>query len=316
MQLKKVVILGGGTGLSNIVKGLKNLPIKLTAIVAVSDNGSSTGRLRKEFLIPAVGDARKVVSNLSTLPDDISQLMETRISSSSALGGHAIGNLLLACLIQKSHSLKLSIEKLSKLLMLKHKVLPLSEDSLTLCGKTTNGQIIEGEEQITQANQEFEKIFYKNEPYICPEVISVIKDADLILLSAGSLLTSLLPNLICKDVQDAISASAAKIMYICNAFTEQGETDKFSVCDHLSYIEKYLNGRKIDVVVANCGNCSDNFLEKYKKENKHLVRLDYEKIYSSGHLLIESDLLDDEDGTLKHNSLKLGSIIFSYLMQN
>lgn len=316
MQLKKVVILGGGTGLSNIVKGLKNLPINLTAIVSVSDNGSSTGKLRKEFCVPAVGDIRKVISNLSTLSEDVSMLMETRISSNSALNGHAIGNLLLACLIKETHSLKKSTDKLSKLLKLKHKVLPLSEDCLTLCGKTINGQIIEGEEQITSANQEFEKIFYKTEPKICPEVISEILNADLIVLSAGSLLTSLLPNLISTDIQNAILNSGAKIMYVCNAFTEKGETDKFSANDHITYIEKYLGGSKIDVVVANNGKCDDFLLDKYKEENKHLVQIDHENIFKSGKLLIESDLLALEDGTLKHNSLKLSSIIFSYLMQN
>ncbi len=316
MQPKKVVILGGGTGLSVIVKGLKHLPIELSAIVSVSDNGSSTGKLRKEFLIPAVGDIRKVISNLSSLPDDISMLMETRISSNSELNGHAIGNLLLACLITETHSFEHSIEKLSKLLKVKHKVLPLSEDNLTLCGKTINGQIIEGEEQIRNSNQEFEKIFYNKEPNICPKAIDSIINADLILLSAGSLLTSLLPNLICKDITNAITKSSAKIMYVCNAFTEQGETDKFSVCDHVEYIEKYLGSKKIDVVVANHGTYDNAILKKYLKENKHPVSIDYENFFKYHCTLVESNLLIEEDGTLKHDSLKLSSIIFSYLMQN
>ena len=316
MQLKKVVILGGGTGLSCIVKGLKNLPIEHTAIVSVADNGSSTGKLRNEFSIPAIGDIRKVVSNLSSLPEDICSSMEHRLASKSALDGHAIGNLLLTCFLRETKSLKASINKLSKLLQVKHTVLPLSEDNLTLCGQTKSGQIIEGEEQISSANQEFEKIFYKNEPNICKEAISSIKNADLILLSAGSLLTSLLPNLICKDIITAISESKAKIMYICNTFTEHGETDGFSVCDHLLYIQKYLGSNKIDIVVANSEIASEKFIEKYKEENKFLVKVDYENIFSHGYSLIESDLLAEEDGTLKHNSLKLSAIIFSYLMQN
>lgn len=316
MQLKKVVIIGGGTGLSCIVKGLKNLPIELTAIVSVADNGSSTGKLRNEFSIPAIGDIRKVVSNLSSLPEDICSSMEHRLASKSALDGHAIGNLLLTCFLRETKSLKASINKLSRLLQVKHTVLPLSEDNLTLCGQTKSGQIIEGEEQISSANQEFEKIFYKNEPNICNEAISSIKNADLILLSAGSLLTSLLPNLICKDIITAISESKAKIMYICNTFTEHGETDGFSVCDHLLYIQKYLGSNKIDIVVANSEIASEKFIEKYKEENKFLVKVDYENIFSHGYSLIESDLLAEEDGTLKHNSLKLSAIIFSYLMQN
>ena len=316
MNFKKIVVLGGGTGLSNIVKGLKDLPIDLTAIVTVSDNGSSTGRLRREFSIPAIGDIRKVISNLSTLPEDINGSMEYRLSSKSDLNGHAIGNLLLTCLLKESNSLKTSINKLSKLLQVKHKVLPLSEDNLTLCGKSVNGQIIEGEEEITNACEKYEKIFYKEEPQICPEVISAIKDCDLIILSAGSLLTSLIPNLISKSITQAIDDANAKILYICNAFTQHGETDNFSVCDHINYINNYLDKKKIDAVVANNAQIINDYIEKYKEENKYLVTIDHENIFKTNCLLIEQPLLIDENGSLKHDSIKLGSIIFSYLMQN
>lgn len=316
MQPKKVVVLGGGTGLSNIVKDLKNLPINLTAVVSVSDNGASTGKLRREFLIPAVGDIRKVLTNLSSLPKSTCDLMELRLVSKSDLDGHAIGNLLLVCLIEKHKSLKKSIEKLSKLLKVKHKVLPLSEDYLTLCGKTKDGQTIVGEEEITNANQEFETIFYNTKPNICPEVISEIKNADLIILSAGSLLTSLLPNIICHEVSEAIRSSRAKTMYVCNAFTEQGETNNFTVFDHVKYIEKYIGQNTIDIIVANNGSHEPKYINKYKtEENKELVKVDYDNIYKNGYTLIDCPLLTVENGTLKHDSLKLSSIIFSILLQ-
>ena len=316
MQPKKVVVLGGGTGLSNIVKDLKNLPISLTAVVSVSDNGSSTGKLRREFLIPAVGDIRKVLTNLSTLPADTKDLMECRLVSKSELDGHAVGNLLLVCLIEKYKSLKKSIDILSKLLKVQHKVLPLSEDYLTLCGKTKSGQIVKGEEEITKANQEFENIFYNTKPNICPEAIKAIKNADLIVLSAGSLLTSLLPNIICKEVSDAIRLSKAKTMYVCNAFTEPGETDNFSVCDHVDYISKYLGKNTIDIIVANNACKFSKLIKKYSvEENKQLVKVDYDRIYKSGYTLIDCPLLTLDNGTLKHDSLKLSSIIFSILLQ-
>ncbi|MBE5758011.1 MAG: YvcK family protein [Clostridiales bacterium] len=316
MQKKNVVILGGGTGLSNIVKGLKSLPIKITAVVTVSDNGSSTGKLRKEFSIPAVGDIRKVLTHLSTLPKDIQNFMEYRLKSKSDLNGHAIGNLLLTCLLEETKSLKKSIKEISKLLHVKHTVLPLSEDYLTLCGKATDGEIIEGEEEITKADKKYERIFYKEEPHICPEILTAIENADLIILSAGSLLTSLLPNITCKDISTAINNSKAKVMYICNAFTQPGESDGYTVNDHVNVINSYFSSPAVDVVVANKGSYDSQYIEKYRnEEQKELVKIDHENINKSGYQLIEADLLTDEDGTLKHDSLKLSAIVFSYLMQ-
>ena len=313
---KKVVILGGGTGLSNIVNGLKSLPIKITAVVTVSDNGSSTGKLRKEFSIPAVGDIRKVLTNLSTLPSDIKTFMEYRLSSKSDLNGHAIGNLLFTCLLEENKSLKKSIKEISKLLHVKHTVLPLSEDYLTLCGITANGEVIEGEEEITKANKKYERIFYKEEPHVLPEIITAIDDADLIILSAGSLLTSLLPNITCKEISSAIVNSKAKVMYICNAFTQPGESDGYTVSDHVNVINTYLENGGVDIVVANKGSKDSKYLEKYRnEEQKELVKIDKENISKAGCVLIEADLLTDEDGTLKHDGLKISAIIFSYLMQ-
>ena len=136
MERKKIVLLGGGTGTSAVLRGLKYFPVDITAIITVSDNGRSTGRLRKEFSTPAVGDIRKVLSNLSTLPDDIKDIMEYRMSTYSDLNGHSMGNLLLTSLYQKTGSLKTSIEYFSELLRVEHTVLPLSEDCLTLMGET------------------------------------------------------------------------------------------------------------------------------------------------------------------------------------
>lgn len=220
MIRKKVVLLGGGTGTSFVVRGLKYFPIDLTCVITVSDDGASTGRLRKEFSTPAVGDIRKVLSNLSTLPDEIKNVMEYRLSTYSELNGHALGNLFLTSLIKETGSLKTSIEYLSKLLDVKQKVLPLSEDYLTLVGETTDGKIIEGEEEITKARKKYKKFFYKEEPNVLPEVIKAIKEADLIILSIGSLYTSVLPNIICKEVADTIKNANGKKMYICNAMTQ------------------------------------------------------------------------------------------------
>ena len=163
---------------------------------------------------------RKVLSNLSTLPDEVRDVMEYRLSTYSDLNGHAIGNLLLTSLLRETGSLKTSIEYLSKILRVEHRVLPVSEDCLTLMGETVDGKIIEGEEEITKANAKYERFFYKEEPHILPEVLEAVDEADLIILSMGSLYTSILPHLICPDVANAIKQANAKVIYVCNAMTQ------------------------------------------------------------------------------------------------
>lgn len=315
---KKVVVLGGGTGISYLLRGLKDFPVDITAIITVSDNGSSTGKLRREFNTPAVGDIRKVITNLSGIDDPIKKMMEYRFTTSSDLNGHAVGNLILTSMLEITGSLKESIACLSKLLDVKHKVLPISEDSnLTLMGIEEDGTITEGEEQITKAHRKFERICYKEEPKVLKEVTAAIKDADLIIFSMGSLYTSILPNIICSDVKDALNNSKAPIMYLCNAVTQPGETDNFTVGAHVELLNKYLDSRQIDVVIASNTKIAKEIAKKYEtEEQKDPVEIDYEKLEKLNVELIESDLIVVEDNTLRHNSLKLSSLIFSYLMRD
>ena len=316
MIRKKVVVLGGGTGTSTLLSGLKRMPIDITAVISVSDNGSSTGKLREEFLIPAVGDIRKVLTNLSPLPDEVKAVMEERLKTTSALNGHAIGNLALTAYLKKTKSLEKSIRLMSKLLGVKQTVLPLSEDLLTLVGETVDGEFIEGEEQIDEANKKYKRIFYKEEPHITPSVLTKIKQADLVVLSMGSLYTSLIPNLICKDIVDAIKESNAKVLYICNLFTQVGVTDHFTVSDHINAIENYIGKDGVNCVIVNDEKISEEFLKKYKdEENKEFVRTDEEVLKDMNCEIIKSNLITTEDGTVKHNTLKLSSIIFSYLFR-
>ena len=314
---KKVVVFGGGTGISYLLKGLKDFPIDITAVITVSDNGRSTGKLRKEFHTPAVGDIRKVITNLSQIDEPIKDMMSYRFNTSSDLDGHAVGNLILTAMLDITGSLKDSIAHLSKLLDVKHTVLPISEDSnLTLMGLDIDGNIIEGEEQITKSQRKFERIFYKNEPTVLPEVIKAIKNADLIIFSMGSLYTSILPNIICKQVKEALNETKAPIMYLCNIVTQPGETDNFTVGDHVELLNKYLETNKLDVVIANNKKVSEEFAKKYEsEEQKDPVIIDKEKLKSIGVELIDDDLLTIDDNTLKHDSLKLSSLIFSYLMR-
>ena len=314
---KKVVVLGGGTGISYLLKGLKDFPVDITAVITVSDNGRSTGKLREEFHTPAVGDIRKVITNLSQIDQPIKDMMSYRFKTSSDLDGHAVGNLILTAMLDITGSLKDSIAQLSKLLDVRHKVLPISEDcDLTLMGLDKEGNIIEGEEQITAAHSQFEKIFYKKEPKVLQEVLNALKEADLIIFSMGSLYTSVLPNIICKEVEDVLNETKAPIMYTCNIVTQPGETDNFTVGDHVKLLNRYLDKKKVDVVIANNAKIEEEIAKRYEsQEQKDPVLIDYEELEKIGVELIEDNLLTIDDNTLKHDSLKLSSLIFSYLMR-
>ena len=314
---KKIVVFGGGTGISYLLRGLKDFPVDITAVIAVSDNGRSTGKLRKEFHTPAVGDIRKVITNLSQIDEPIKDMMSYRFKTSSDLDGHAVGNLILTAMLDITGSLKESIASLSKILDVRHTVLPISEDSdLTLMGLDENGNIIEGEEEITQANAKIEKIFYKNEPKVLPEVVEAVNQADLIIFSMGSLYTSILPNIICKEVKKALDKTNAPIMYLCNIVTQPGETDDFTVGDHVKLLNRYLDKKKVNVVIANNEKIEEEMAKRYEsEEQKDPVLIDYEELEKIGVELIEEDLIDIDNNTLKHDSLILSSLIFSYLMR-
>ena len=309
---KKIVVFGGGTGISYLLRGLKDFPVDITAVIAVSDNGRSTGKLRKEFHTPAVGDIRKVITNLSQIDEPIKDMMSYRFKTSSDLDGHAVGNLILTAMLDITGSLKESIASLSKILDVRHTVLPISEDSdLTLMGLDENGNVIEGEEEITQADAKIEKIFYKNEPKVLPEVVEAVNQADLIIFSMGSLYTSILPNIICKEVKKALDKTTAPIMYLCNIVTQPGETDDFTVGDHVKLLNRYLDKKKVNVVIANNEKIEEEMAKRYEsEEQKDPVLIDYEELE-----LIEEDLIDIDNNTLKHDSLILSSLIFSYLMR-
>ena len=274
---KKVVVMGGGTGISYLLKGLKDFPVDITAVITVSDNGRSTGKLRKEFHTPAVGDIRKVITSLSGIDEPIKKMMSYRFNTFSDLDGHAVGNLILTSMLDITGSLKDSIASLSKLLDVRHTVLPISEDSnLTLMGKDLDGNIIEGEEEITMARRQFERIYYKEEPKVLPEVLTALKEADLIIFSMGSLYTSVLPNVMCKEVKAVLKEAKAPIMYLCNVVTQPGETDDFTVSDHVKLLNRYLDKKKVDAVIASNTKLDKEIAKKYEtEEQKEPVIIDY-----------------------------------------
>jgi len=254
---KKIVVLGGGTGMSSLLKGLKEFPVDITAVVSVCDDGKSTGRLRKEFNIPAVGDIRKVLVSLAETEPLVEQLLNYRFKTTSDLNGHTVGNLLLTAMGNMTGNMSDGIEAIGKLLNLKGKILPLTEDNVTLVGKMSDGSIVEGEHNITESCKIVKKVYYKEKPIVNPTVIEAIKEADLIILSMGSIYTSIIPNLLCKEIVDLLEDINTPIMYTCNIMTQPGETDNLKVSEHVKIINQYLGKRKIDIVVANNGKIAE-----------------------------------------------------------
>ena len=312
---KKVVVMGGGNGLSTLLRGLKQFPLDLTAIVSVCDDGASSGILRKEFNTPAMGDIRRVLISLSETEPLFEKMFNYRFKTDSYLNGHAVGNFLLQAMTDMTGSVSEAILALGKVLNLKGKVIPLTENGdITLVAEMTDGMVVEGEHHITEANKTIKKVYYKNEPEITPEAIKSIKKADLIILSVGSLYTSIIPNLIPKEIKEALNQSKAKIMYVCNIMTQPGETDKFKVSDHVNKLNEYLEKRKIDIVIANKGRIEPNIIKKYSTlEQKDPVILDKQNL--KGIEVISDDLVKVEEGTLRHDTLKLSLDIFSYLLK-
>lgn len=311
--MTKLAVLGGGTGLSTLLRGLKKLPFDISAIVSVCDDGSSTGRLREEFNTPAVGDIRKVLVSLSSDEEKIDKLFNYRFNTSSDLDGHALGNLLLTGANEITGNMSSAIELLNSLLDLKGKVIPLTEDNVTLVGKMNDGSKIFGEHNITEYDGKIEKVYYASNPKVNKDVIKSIKKADAIVLSMGSLFTSILPNLICPEVIDSIDKSRAKIIYVCNIMTQPGETDNFSVSDHVNLINSYLGKRKIDAVIVNNGNVDCKIIKKYETtEQKDLVNFDRDNIDKID--IIENDYTLIENGSIRHNTLRVAIDIISYLL--
>lgn len=313
--MKKIVIFGGGSGLSQLLKGIKQFPVDITAVVSVADNGKSTGLLRKEMKIPAVGDITKVMLSMADTNQDIIDLMNYRFVKSKTLGIHSVKNLLLTALLDIKGNFASAMPVMEKLLDVKGTVIPLTEDNVNLIGITSDGKVVKGEEEVTKSAGKIVEVKYDHDIVVNPKVMKAVEEADLIVFSSGSLLTSIVPHLIDKKLVRKINQSKADKMYICNLFTQPGETDDFTVKNHIEFLEKYLGKKSIDTVIANNAIMSSDLAEKYSnEEQKDPVILDLEELKTDGRYVISDKLFTIEDGVYRHDALKTGYLIFSYLM--
>ena len=314
--MKRVAVFGGGTGLSRLLTGLKQFPVDVTTVITVSDNGSSTGVLKKELDIPAVGDIGKVLIAMANVDEDFTELLSYRFAKDGSLHNHPVRNVMLAALIDLKGSLTEATNYMVKLLNIKGTILPLTEEKVELVGKNDSMEYF-GQVAVSANVKDIRKLDYDHSIHVGETVIHKILQADLIVLSPGSLYTSILPHLLSQEILDAFAATTAHIMYVCNIVTQPGETDHYRVSDHVRVLNQYLRDRKVDIVLANSAIPDEEVAQRYyETEGKEPVRLDRENLNEFPVQLIEENLLSvDADGAIRHDALKTAFLIFSYLMK-
>lgn len=309
--MKKVVVFGGGTGLSCLLSGLKLFPLDVTTVISVSDNGSSTGVLKEELDIPAVGDIGKVLLAMANVDSDFVELLGYRFSKEGSLYNHPVRNVLLAALIDIKGSLLEATRYMAKILKVKGTVLPLTEEKVELVGESDSVQFF-GQVTVSRNIKNIRRLAYDHEVHILGEVREKILEADLVIFSSGSLYTSILPHLLSKEIIAALDETDAPLMYISNLVTQPGETDGYNVGDHVRVLNEYLGEHKIDVVVANNGKVDYQIRKKYLDlEGKQVVELEGVEDVE----VIAGDIFSIEDERIRHNELKTAYLVFSYLME-
>lgn len=301
--MKKVVVIGGGTGSSVLLRGFKLLDnIKLTAVVTVADDGGSTGRLRKQYQIPAMGDIRNVMVAMAESESLLGPLMDYRFDGNGDIAGHNLGNLMLTALTQTTGNFMESIQKLSKVLKVKGSIIPSTTQVVTLIARMEDGTIVRGESNIPKFSNRIDTVFYQEEVTASKEAIMAIRAADYIVYGVGSLYTSIIPNLIIPEIREAILASKAKKLYFCNAMSQPGETDGYSLEDHVNAILKHSNEKAIDIVIAHNDVLSQTILKRYEAKGSLPVIITKD---SHDYELKKRELLKFDDGFIRHDSLKL-----------
>ncbi|WP_188454102.1 gluconeogenesis factor YvcK family protein [Virgibacillus oceani] len=314
VKLPRVVVIGGGTGMPVLLRGLKNLPIHLTALVTVADDGGSTGRLRTEMDIPAPGDIRNVIAALSDAEPMLLELFQHRFANGNGLSGHSMGNLLLAALTSITGDFYTGIKEISRVLNVKGKIYPISNESMSLHAKMDDGSIVSGESAIPLKNQRIERVFLTPETIQpLPNAVKAVENADLIVISPGSLYTSILPNLIIPKIDVALNKSKGKVVYVCNVMTQAGETTGFAASDHVQAIRDHIGGNCVDSIVVHNEPIRASVRDVYAEENAEPVIYDTEKLLEMNLQIIEGDIIDHSQSTLRHDTHKIAKLLFSLI---
>jgi uncharacterized cofD-like protein len=314
----KIVAIGGGTGLSTVLKGLKNLTNNLTAVVTVGDDGGSSGRLREEMGVLPPGDIRNCIAALADEEDLVTELFQYRFNKGTGLEGHSFGNLFLSALCAITGDMFTAIKESSKVLAIRGKVLPSTLDDMRLIAELEDGRVIQGESNIPRANGKIKKLYCEpKNPTALPEVLDAINNADFIIISPGSLYTSIIPNILIEEIAEALSKSTSPKGYICNVMTQPGETDNFTVSDH---IKKILDHSKykdiIDTVFLN-SELPKNLADRYQKADSFPVIFDEEEVKKLGVKIITRKLIEEnKQGFVRHCPRKLARITYVWYKNN
>ena len=306
--MKNVVVIGGGTGLSVMMRGLKQIKnINLTAIVTVADDGGSTGRIRRQFHIPAMGDIRNVMCAMAEEESIFTSLMNYRFEGEEGdVGGHNLGNLILTALTKTTGSFMEAIQTFSKFLNVKGEIIPSSLQVITLYAVMEDGTIVRGESNIPNFDNQIERVFYEEKVEPTREALQAIHEADVIVYGIGSLYTSIIPNFIVDGIVDELKKNPVKKIYFCNAMTQPGETDNFSLEDHVRALQNHSYEKAIDIVITHNNRAEQRLLDKYKAMGSVPVRVMEEK---HSYTILERDVLSFDDDLIRHDSNKIRDVL-------
>lgn len=317
-----IVAIGGGTGLSTLLRGLKNVisdKDNLYAIVTVADSGGSTGVLRKLYNIPAPGDIRNCIVALAENEDIMSKLFQYRFKG-EGLENHAFGNLFLTALTEITGSFLEAIKLASSILDIKGNIIPSTVDSIDLIAKFSDGKLIKGEEEITKYGRQSKAyiVDISIEPkdvYVPIEALASIEKADFIVFGPGSLYTSILPNTLISKIREAIKNSSAQKIFICNIMTQPGETDDYTAFDHINMFYKF-SGIKIDISIVNTKMPPNELLKKYIAMGQEPVIPDVARISKENIEVYAEDLIGNSEDFVRHDSQKLGELLVRIFERN
>ncbi|WDM02937.1 YvcK family protein [Alicyclobacillus cycloheptanicus] len=288
----RIVVIGGGTGLSVILRGLKEFQVDLTAIVTVADDGGSSGRLRTDFAMPPPGDIRNCLVALADTEPLLERLLQFRFPSGEGLAGHSFGNLFLAAMTHIMGDFESAIRETSRVLAVRGRVLPAVKEDVRLRAVLASGQVVDGESEIPQAGERIDHVeLIPNDVEPLPEALDAIRDADAIIVGPGSLYTSVLPNLLVPGLADAVAGSAAKKIYICNVMTQPGETDAFSASRHVDVIYRHVGRKIFDYILVNASSLPPEALAQYQAQGSYPVLVDVEALHRLGLRVIARDFV-------------------------
>ncbi|WP_117168833.1 gluconeogenesis factor YvcK family protein [Paraliobacillus sediminis] len=307
---QNVVVIGGGTGMPVLLRGLKEYPIDLSAIVTVADDGGSSGRLRTEMSMPAPGDIRNVIAALSEVEPMLLKLFQHRFVNGNGLSGHSMGNLLLAAMTSVTGDFYNGIKEISRVLNVKGNIYPIANQNMFLHAEMEDGEIIAGESNIPLAGKVIKRVFLKPEIVLpLPEAIAAIKDAGLVVIAPGSLYTSTMPNLIVPEIGDALRDAKGKVVYVCNVMTQEGETTGYTAADHVKAITQHVGEGCIHSVLVHNKTIDETLQKKYAKENAEPVIYDTDRLIDMGLEIIEADIIDYSKKILRHDTGKVAKIL-------